>query len=268
MYYTKTKRPEFKVNYNEMFTEVLEKEGTISKCFSMFHNYSINNQFLAYWQLKCKGMNLQPINSFKGWNKLNRKIKKGEKALYLWFPITINNKTTDDNGNEVSEQKTIFKFQPHWFALEQTDGETIEPETITINGFDFDKVYKLYGIEIIPFEKMNGNIQGYAKTKEKKLAINPIAEDPEMTILHEVAHIALKHCDVKYSDDLEIDHTLKELEAETVAYIVGSILKLSDAELKRSRGYVQGFFKEHEIPEKQAKNIMATANKILKTGMK
>ena len=71
------KTKEFEVNYTEMFTSVLKDKGTISDCFRTFHNYSVNNQFLAYWQLYCRGKQISPINSFNGWNKLGRKICKG-----------------------------------------------------------------------------------------------------------------------------------------------------------------------------------------------
>ena len=107
---------------------------------------------------------------------------------------------------------------------------------------------------------MNGNVQGYANTKERTLAINPIAEDPEMTILHEVAHIALNHCEADYSANI------KELEAEAVAYIVGSVLEVNEEQLSHSRGYIQGWFKGNEVPEKHAKNIMKIAQKILDLG--
>ena len=259
----KTKSQKFSVDYNQLMLDVLEKQGTISACFHTFHNYSINNQFLAYHQMVMRNIPLSPINSFTGWNKLNRSINKGEKAIYLWQPVEIKEKVKDDKTGEIKEaKKIVFTFKPKWFALSQTNGENVEPEKIEMGNFNFKNVYKEFKIELVPFEKLNGNVQGYANTKERKLAINPIAEDVEMTILHEVAHIVLKH----YEGDL--DSSLKELEAETTAYIVGSVLELSEKQLANSRGYVQDWFKENKIPEKNAKRIMAAAQKILTAGFK
>ena len=236
---------EFTVNYNSMLTDILEKPATISTCFNTFHNYSINNQFLAYWQLKCRELPISPIASFGQWNKLNRHVKAGESGLYLWMPLQIKEK--DDDGNEIGT-KTIFKFKKGWFALSQTQGAEL-------------KALDTLKIKYIEFNKLNGNLQGYARTDEDTISINPLAEDYEMTTFHEMAHIVLKHKKAEYSKEL------KELEAEATAYIIGSIIGLSENELSRSRGYVQSWFKDSVIPEKNAKNIMSAAQKILKAGL-
>ena len=250
---------EFTVNYNTMLSDILEKPATISACFSTFHNYSINNQFLAYWQLKSRNLPISPIASFGQWNKLNRHVKAGESGLYLWMPLTIKEK--DNEGNEIGT-KTIFKFKKGWFALSQTQGAELKSlETVKIKGFNFKKALDTLKIKYIEFDKLNGNLQGYARTSEDTIAINPLAEDFEMTTFHEIAHIVLKHNKATYDKDL------KELEAEATAYIIGSIIGLSENELSRSRGYVQGWFKGKEIPEKNAKNIMSAAQKILKAGL-
>ena len=252
----------FNVDYTSMFKTMLETKGTISKCYSIFHNYSINNQFLAYWQLSMRGLGLSPIATYKKWESLGRQVQKGQKAMFLWQPRTKVWYTEDENKEQVKHVQIIgFDMPKKWFAMSQTEGKDIDIENIKIKNFNFDKIYKKFGIEIIPFEKLNGNVQGYAITSEKKLAINPIAQHPEMTILHEVAHIVLKHCDVKYSRDL------KELEAEATAYIIGSVLGLDDEQLSDSRGYIQNWFTENEIPEQQAQNIMSAADKILKAGL-
>ena len=249
---------EFSVNYNEMLTDILSKPATISECFSIFHNYSINNQFLAYWQLRANNKQISPIASYGTWQKLGRQVNKGESGLYLWMPLTIKEK--DDDGNEIGT-KTIFKFKKGWFALSQTRGKDLSLDTFKIKGFNFKKALDTLKIAYKDFDRLNGNVQGYANTKDKVLAINPLAEDFEMTTFHEMAHIVLKH------DKASYDGTIKELEAESVAYIIGSILKLDEDKLSRSRGYVQSWFKENVIPEKHAKNIMSAAQKIIKAGL-
>ena len=254
-------KEQFKVNMHDMLVSVLKDKGTIASCYSNFHNYSIRNQFLAYWQMKSRNIEVSPINNFKGWKALNRSVNKGEKAIYLWQPFQITEKDVDSNGNEIEVKKTIFRYLPRWFALSQTNGKEFKVEKANIKGFDLNKVYKKFGIEIVPFDMINGNCQGFAVAQDKKLAINPVAQHPEMTILHEVAHIALEH------DKVDFGRGLKECEAETVAYIVGSILDFDDKLLSDSRGYVQGWFKENEIPDKNASRIMKVANDILKAGL-
>ena len=259
MYKTKS---EFSVDYSELMKEVLEKPSTVATCYSLFHNYSVNNQFLAYWQLKANNIPISPINCLSGWNKLGRSVKKGQRAIYLWMPLGQSvRKVTDENGEEkIVSYFTRFGFKKRWFALSQTEGDKFEPEKATLKDFDFSKVYDAFGITLVEFDKLNGNIQGYANTKERTLAINPIAQEPEMTILHEVAHIVLNHSEVDYGTDL------KELEAECTAYIIGSILGLPEEQLSHSRNYIQGWFKKDYIPEANAKNIMRASEKILNVG--
>lgn len=253
----------FSVNHNKMLSEMLTKEGNVSEAFRAFHNYSIRNQFLACYQMKMRNMDIQPINSFTGWNKLNRHVNKGEKAIYLWQPFTINTKAVDEKTGEVVEdKKVVFKFKPSWFALQQTSGADLKSvEDAVLGDFNFDNVYKTFKIKIINFEHINGNVQGFARTGEKELAINPLAEDLEMTILHEVAHIVLDHSNVDFGKEI------KELEAEAVAYIVGSIAGVDKKQLERGRGYIQSWFKANEIPEKNSTRIMSAANKIIKAGL-
>ena len=122
-----TKKQEFTVNYSDLLNEVLTKEGTVSKCFSLFHNYSVNNQFLAYWQLKSKGIPLSPINCLTGWNKLGRSVKAGEKAIYLWMPLGQSvRKVKDENGEEkIVSCFTRFGFKKRLFAMSQTTGAEV-----------------------------------------------------------------------------------------------------------------------------------------------
>ena len=262
----KNQKENFTVNYSQLLSEVLTKKGTVSACFSMFHNYSINNQFLLYWQLLGRGEQISPVNSYDRWKALGRQVRKGESGMYLWRPISKTQKVKDTETGEEKSVSTLlgFKFIKGAFSYNQTDaisGKDYKATDYKVPDFDFNKVYDFYGITLVPFEKLNGNIQGYADTEKRTLAINPVATDVEMTILHEVAHIALKHYEVDYGRDL------KELEAEAVAYIVGSVLNLSEKCLSDSRGYIQGWFKGNEVPEKHAKAIMSKAQKILEIGM-
>ena len=260
MYRKNYAKREFNPNYSELLTQVVTEKGTISNCFRMFHQYSIHNQLLAYYQMRTMNLPITPINSFSGWNKLGRKIKPKSKAIFLWQPILITTKEKNADGVEEETKKTIFKFKPSWFCMAQTEGKDITPDKVEIKGFDLNKVYELFEIKLVDFEHMNGNVQGYANVQKKTLALNPMATDCEMTIFHEIAHIALKHDD-------KIAHNLKELEAETVAYIVGSVLGLPEEQLSDSRGYIQGYFKENKIPDKNARRIMNIADKILKAGL-
>jgi len=262
---TTSAKQNFSVNYSDLLSEAIAKPGTLSTCYSLFHNYSIHNQILAMYQLHG---DVCPINTFNGWKSMGRYVKKGQKAIYLWMPVGGFSKTVKDE--ETGEDKKIFvgqrfMFTNKWFGLNQTDGkELVNPENIKLPEIDFLKIYNKYGIKLVKYESVKGNTQGYANTEEKTIAINPLAEHPEKTILHEVAHIALEHG----SKRKDVIKELKEVEAESVAYIVGSIIKLDEKTLSSARAYIQSWLGEHELPEKNVKKILTVANDIIKAGVK
>ena len=165
-------------DYKKLIDEVLDQPGKISDCYRMFHEYSFNNQILAMWQVGA-----QPINTFMGWKALGRSVKKGEKAIALCMPVTITDKEDKD------KKKTIFILKNNWFGLNQTEGEEVAP--VEVPGFNEAKVLEVLEIEKVPFERTNGNVQGYAT--KNKIAINPVAVHPTKTLFHEVAHIILGH---------------------------------------------------------------------------
>lgn len=112
---------------------------------------------------------------------------------------------------------------------------------------------------------MNGNCQGYAK--HRQVAISPIAEQPESTLFHELAHIVLGHTAEGSLNSDSTDRTprdIRELEAECTAMICCEALGLPGA--AESRGYVQHWFHGSEIPEASARRIFHAADQILKAG--
>lgn len=65
-------------------------------------------------------------------------------------------------------------------------------------------------------------------------------------------------------DNKKTPRDIKEVEAESVAYILCSILDLPG--LTESRGYIQHWLNYQQIPEKSAQKIFSAADKILKAG--
>lgn len=266
----KVTEDDIKLQYNDgkLLNEMLTKEGTISKCYSVFHDFSIRNMFLAYMQLSARGMDLTPIANFNKWKSLGRSVKAGQKALWLCQPVggtKVPIKEIDKDGKEVTKYIIInqqFKYYPRWFSLEQTQGKEINIDDLKKNvNFDFEKACKNLGIKIVPFKIGDGNVQGYAKVADRELAINPVAEHAEMTLWHEMAHIVLKH------DKVDFDRHIKEMEAEACAYILGNIFKVSENQLSNSRGYIQGWFKDYtEIAEENSKRILNVVSRIYKAG--
>jgi antirestriction protein ArdC len=247
------------IKWSDYLKEIVEQEGILSACYSVFHDYSIGNQLHAYSQLKARGLELSPIASYKKWQSLGRQVKKGEKALSLLMPITIKEK--DEDGKETGKVFRIFKEKSNWFSLGQTEGDDFVAPAI--QGWDAELALKTLDIKQVAFEHTNGNCQGYAS--EREIAINPVAALPHKTRFHEMAHVVLGHTTEGLMADSE--HTpkdIREVEAESVAYILCKALNLAGDQ--ESRGYIQHWLGSQEISDKSAQRIFSAADKILKAG--
>lgn len=246
------------INFKDFVKEIFENEGKLSSAYSAFHRYSLANCWLA---MKQTG-NLEPINTYKGWQKLGRQVKKGSKAIELMMPITCKRKFEDKNGEEAEATFQRFIYRKNWFSLSQTEGEEYSPEPF--NGFCVEKAMAELKINREKFSHHSGNCQGYAIPSEKVIAINPVAYNPFKTTIHEIAH-CLMHDSEQAHDSAALPICEKELEAEGVAYMVCAALNKRDG-LEYSRGYIQHWIKRDDVAQKHFRRIMATANKILQAG--
>lgn len=256
-----------KPNFQEMLENAVKEPGKIAEAYSLFHNYSISNAWLALWECAARGIEPGPINTYKGWMALNRQVKKGSKAIRLIMPVTckIDSSVRNEETGEYDPVKktfTRFLLKPYWFVLSQTDGEDVALPSLP--SWDAETALAALNMQRIPFDGNDGNTQGFAMAG-RKLAISPIAFAPHKTLFHEMAHILLGHCESGNMLDFpELTKSLKEVEAESVAYLVTSSLKLDG--LEYARGYIQHWLQGSEIPGKNAQRIFSTANQILKAG--
>ena len=249
--------------FENLLKKAVNEPGTVSKAYQAFHNYSLGNQIAAMFQCGQKGIDLGPINTFKKWGDMGRKVKKGEKAIFLCMPVTAKKKTEDkETGEEKESCFTLFVWRPRWFVLSQTEGD--EPTLETPPEWTYGKALAALEIHEVPFTMPDGNCQGYASKQE--IAINPLGAHRLKTTFHELAHIVLGHCkENQMQDGDQTPRDLREAEAECVAMVLCEVLDLPGTDL--SRDYIQGWYGTgHAIPEKSARKIFAAANKILKAG--
>jgi len=251
------------INYTNYLQDIINKPGIISSAYSRFHKYSMLNQYLAYSQLDGRDdVEIGPIASYKAWQQLGRQVKKGSKAISLIMPVMIDKK--DDAGNKTGEKQQIFIQRNNWFALSQTEGADLAGEDFKTPEWNKEKALAELLITEIPFSMTDGNVQGFAQSNS--IAINPIAALPHKTRFHEIAHVVLGHTkEYKMSDSKQTPKDIKEVEAESCAYILCQLLGLPGAE--SSRAYVQGWLGDRkEIPSKSAQRIFGAVDKILKAG--
>lgn len=254
----------------DLLDRVLAEPGIVSRAYSAFHGYSLGNQLLALVQCTERGITPGPIATFMSWKEKGRFVRRGEKAIVLCMPITAKRKsgcqgvTSDESKRETF---TRFVFRPHWFVLAQTDGQDVEPLAIP----DWDRLRALDALGVVeePFAMTDGNCQGYAR--QRTIAVSPVAELPEKTRFHELAHVVLGHtfdAEAGVTDSEMTPRSLREVEAEAVALVCLEALGLSGA--AQCRGYIQHWNQRRgaePIPERSAQRVFKAADQILKAGV-
>jgi antirestriction protein ArdC len=246
--------------------------GVISAAYTAFWNYSVGNQLLALFECAARGIEPGPINTFNGWLKLGRHVRKGERAITLCMPVTWTEKAKSDEGDdsegdpptgEEPVRHRRFVYRPNWFVLSQTDGEPYVP--LAIPAWDERQACHALMIDREPFTHTDGNVQGYAR--DKHYAVSPVAYLPHRTMFHEVAHIVLGHTAevMGLTDgDERTPKDLREVEAEAVSLICCQSLGLHGE--VESRGYLQHWLGSKKIEERSAQRIFHAADRILKAG--
>ena len=246
----------------------LTQPGVMNQAYRAFHNYSIGNQMLAALQLYGKGLPLAPIASFNAWREKGRFVKKGEKAISLFMPISV--KRRADKGAPADSAAvadgsgtfSMFMLRPNWFSLNQTEGDEFIAEIVTPA---WDAATAMAALDIIeePFGHLQGNHLGYARARS--IGINPLNPLKHKTRFHEMAHVVLGHTAVAdMQDDETLTRQIEEVEAESVAYLLCALLDLPGQ--AESRFYIQGWLQGSALPEKSAQRIFGAADRIMKAG--
>lgn len=223
---------------------------------SKFHKYSQKNVRLILEQ----NPEATHIAGFQTWKKMERNVKKGSKAIYIYAPFFKDKldkdgkKVTDENGEVLKETKY---FLTPVFDVSQTEGKEIPKQLydLTEDMDDPKKFMQTYKalVEISPvpvtIEKIpDKEVKGYYELNDKRIVVaEGLGEVMTISVLlHEITH-ALLHTDshAKFGDDT---YRRQEFEAESVAYIVSNHLGLNSGNY--SFGYLSSWTKQgHKLEE-------------------
>ena len=185
-----------------------EMQDYLDMCAS-FHQYS----FCNVWLILMTRPSASYVAGFKKWQGMGRFVRKGEHGIPILAPIfsTI----TNDKGEE--EQRLVGFKVVYVFDVSQTAGEPLpEPpdwKSPEKNAELQEKIMHFAqskGIQV-KIKSIGRDIQGVSMGG--KVILDP--EAGTKTLIHEIAHEMLHH--VKH---VLTDHTYRELEAESVAYVV------------------------------------------------
>ena len=235
-----------------------------------FHNYSVNNSMLIYFQ----NPDATLVQGYKAWQtKFKRQVKKGEKAIKILAPCphTTTRAIKDEDGNDAVEVINWMGFRVvNVFDISQTEGEEIKGLSIAkqldgkVKGFKtlFAKLKKFSPVPI-GFEDIKGGSNGYFSLLEKRIAIKDGMSQQQTikTTIHEIAH-ALLH-DLANGEEKDADRHTAEVQAESIAYTVCAYLGIDTSDY--SFGYVTGWSTGKETKEliESMEVIRKTANTII-----
>jgi len=176
---------------------------------SRFHQYSPCN----VWLILMTQPSASHVAGFKKWQSMGRYVRKGEHGIPILAPIisTIIN----DIGKE--EQRLVGFKVVYVFDVSQTEGDQLldppnwkSPEKNSELNERLIHFAKSKGIQV-QNKSIGKDIQGVSLGG--KIIVDP--EAGTKTLIHEIVHELLHHV-----EGLLINSTIRELEAESVAYVV------------------------------------------------
>lgn len=187
-----------------------------------FHRYSFRNIMLIASQFP----SATQVAGFRAWKKLNRYVKKGEQGITIIAPM-IYGKQIEAETITSSDEPIIRYRAAHVFDLSQTDGEPL-PHAAEVEGNPRNftpRLKSLIDAKQITLEYSDdlGGADGCSTGGSIKIlrTLTPAAEFS--VLVHELAHELLHWGECREGTT----KTIRETEAEAVAFIVSSAIGLN-----------------------------------------
>ena len=244
-----------------------------------FHHYSASNCLLIAMQRP----DATRVAGYSAWDKqFQRHVKRGEKGIKIIAPapytvlkqrVKYDSETgkpvLDQNGKPETEIVNVmvenYKITTV-FDVSQTEGKEL-PEVVHELKADVENYKKfLSAIEKISpvpieFSEISGSsAKGYYDQIEKKIVIRSGMGEAQSlkTAVHELSHAILHDRDTGDRKNQLVDRATKEVEAESVAYIICQHFGIDTSDY--SFGYVAGWSRDSELSD-----FKASLNLIQKT---
>jgi uncharacterized protein YjbI with pentapeptide repeats len=206
---------------------------------SKFYRYSPNNVMLILLQ----NPYATRVAGYNAWKALDRQVMAKESALRILAPMTY--RKDDAPEGENAREIRGFKLVPV-FDISQTEGpdlpdivsklEGLAPEGVFVKLSEFAKSI---GFRVERPESLESGANGdtfHSEGRIRVVSTNSEAQQAK-TLAHEIGHALLHDPGVEATKDLE--RGLKELEAESTAYVICTALGMDTSDY--SFGYVAGW---------------------------
>jgi len=213
-------------------------------------NWSIANQILVA---------LHGTNDARGcrqWNKVNRYVRKGERAFYILAPCLKKWTEPDPATGEDTEHEALVGFRSvPVFGIEQTDGEpTPEQETrrAFIDSLPLLDVARVWGIKVTTYNGEHSRDMGYYSRDRKTIALG--AENLRVWA-HELMHAADHRAG-------SLTETPQHWRSEAVAELgSATLLELIGRPEESDTGAAYEYIKHYA--EKNKKQLISVCNEVL-----
>lgn len=206
-----------------------------------FHNYSFRNVILISMGAAEQGFTATKVAGYQKWKQLGRQVRKGSKGLPILAPLTF--RQADDDG-EMHTYLGGFKVV-YVFDISQTDGDpipdtsdfVIPPEGEAPDTQPLIELAASIGFSI-EHNLIEGDVKGYTQFKPQRIVVRSGLNDAHEfeVLVHELGHAMLHNPE---NGDYPGHRGIGEVEAESVAYIVSSVLGLDTG--SASFGYIAGW---------------------------
>jgi antirestriction protein ArdC len=224
-----------------------------------FHTYSWGNCLLIFSQRP----DATHVAGFHAWLKLGRHVRKGEKGIFILAPM-VGKKRSDSEELEDDTTTRLFGFRAaHVFDVSQTDGAELpqfaevkgDPQTFT----DRLKMFVTRRGIVLDYSDEIAPAKGISSGGRITLLPALSAAEHFSVLVHETAH-ELLHRDERRN---QTTHTVRETEAEAVAYVVCSAIGLDTN--SSSADYIQLHRGDKALLAESLAFVQATAADILRS---
>jgi hypothetical protein len=254
---------ETKVDWPKLLDEALTAPGNLSGVYDRFHPYSLGNMILFMMQ----GVH-EPVASASRWKQLGRPVTDWKARKEVIVPVFAKEPPPpEDEPIEEKRERVArligFKAVRAVFPLSATDGPVLEPQPTP--GWDLATALDKLGVREVPFDRPDGNLQGFSRGLE--FAINPFPVNRNKTVMHELGHIVLGHTLPHHFEEYQGHRGVYEFQAEGTAYLVMNELgQLDEETASHSRAYIKHWLGEEQPSDQAIRQVFTAADRILKAG--
>jgi len=228
---------------------------------SRFHRYSFGNVLEISRQMPVA----TKVAGFWTWKNLGRSVKAGQKGIRILAPIVgVRRKKDEEANKDITKQneRVLLGFRNAYvFDVSQTDGIEL-PNLQEVSGDPGENIDRLAafvkskGIQLV----YNANIApALGMSYGGRIAILPGQSKAETfsTLVHETAHELLHKAERRTATT----KTVRETEAEAVAFVVGKAVGLVNEDASAS--YIQLYHGNASLLAESLEVIQQTAAVIL-----